>query len=176
MRALFMRHGETDYNRLGLCNGDPTRAVRLSPTGIAQAARAAESLRLEPIERIIVSELPRTRQTADIVNRYHGAPITVQPALNDIRSGFEDRPVVDYQRAIAADPLHSRPPGGELLLEHKARILGFLDWLAGQPERTLLVVGHEEGLRVVIAHFRGLPDEEMIRLSIGNCEWRVFEP
>ena len=176
MKLLFVRHGQTIFNRLGLCNGDPMRDVRLTATGIAQAQQVAERLGERRIDRVICSELPRTRQTAEIINRPHGAPISVHPDINDIRSGFEDRPVEDYQRYIAADRLHTRPPGGESLLEHKARVSRFLDWLESLPEQTVLVVAHEETLRVVIARYRRLSDAQMVPLRIGNCEILEFEP
>lgn len=175
MRALFMRHGQTDYNLEGLCNDDPARPVRLTAEGEAQARRAAALLRDEPIEHIFVSELPRTRQTADIVNRDHGVAVTIQPLINDIRSGFDGRPVAEYQAFIRDDPMHIRPPGGESLADHKARVLAYLEWLALRPEAATLTVAHEETLRVVIAHFRGLSDAEMVPLAIGNAEVLRFQ-
>ena len=39
----------------------------------------------------------------------------------------------------------------------------------------MLIVAHEETLRVFIAHFQGLTDEEMRLLAIGNCEVLEFE-
>lgn len=165
-----MRHGQTNYNERGLCNDDPSRDVHLTDTGIAQAQQAAEQLRSYPLERIIVSELPRTRQTAEIINRYHRAPVTVHAAINDIKSGFEGRPVADYFTAISADPLHIRPPNGESLLDHKQRIGGFLDWLRGLNDRSVLVIAHEETLRALSAHLKGIRDKEMPGLRFDNCQ------
>jgi alpha-ribazole phosphatase len=175
MKLYCMRHGETDYNRLGLCNDDPAVDVCLTDTGILQAEAAAVAMKDLSIERIITSELPRTRQTADIVNRYHAAPVMAHPALNDIRTGFEGRPVVDYFAAIESDRLHRRIDGGESLLDYKARVLTFLDWLDEQPRQDSLVVAHEETLRVIKAHLDGLGDEAMPRLHFANCEVVEFE-
>jgi alpha-ribazole phosphatase len=169
MKLYCLRHGETQYNRLGLCNDDPGRDVHLTPEGIRQAEAAAERLKAAPIERIITSELPRTRQTADIINCYHQAPVESNAALNDIRSGFESRPVADYFAATGHDRLHTRVNGGESLLDYKQRVSGFIDWLALQPEETLLVVAHEETLRVFTLYFRPLPDAAMLDLHYGNC-------
>ncbi len=169
-----MRHGRTNYNELGLCNDDPSRDVHLTETGIAQAQQAAEQLRSYPLERIIVSELPRTRQTAEIINRYHQAPITVHAAINDIKSGFDGRPVADYFAAIDADPLHIRPPGGESLLDHKQRIGSFLDWLRGLDDQSVLVIAHEETLRALSAHLKGVRDEEMHGLRFDYCQVLEF--
>ena len=175
MQCFFMRHGQTNYNLRGLCNGNPARDVHLTDTGIGQAQQAAEQLRGQQLDTILVSELPRTRQTAEIVNRYHQLEIHTQAALNDIRSGFEDRPVAEYQVAIAKDRLHSKFNDGESLLEHKQRILGFIDWLQQQTYASVLIVAHEETLRVVAGYFRQLVDEDMLDLHFKNCEILRFE-
>lgn len=170
-----MRHGQTNYNLLGLCNDDPRDDVHLTELGIRQAETAAAALKDAALERIFVSELPRTRQTAEIVNRRHGVPIAVHAALNDIRSGFNNRPVADYFAATGRDRLHLRANGGESLLDYKVRVLAFLDWLRPQPWREILVVAHEETLRVLAAHFRDLPDAALPGLAFGNGEILNFD-
>jgi alpha-ribazole phosphatase len=169
MRLFVLRHGETSYNRLGLCNDDPHRNVRLTATGIAQAQAAAQQLRDVPLQRIITSELPRTRETAAIINRWHRLPIEVNALVNDIRSGFDGRPVHDYFTATAHDPLHARANGGESLLDYKARVVRFIEWLKTQPQDCVLVVAHEETLRVFEAWFRALPDADLRSLQFANC-------
>lgn len=176
MQLFFMRHGQTNYNQLGLCNGDPARDVHLTEAGKKQARQAAEQLKNHRLDLILVSELPRTRQTAAIINRYHQVEIRSHPGINDIRSGFEDRPVTEYQAAIAADRLHSSFNGGESVLEHKQRVVDFLVWLQEQAYDAVLVVAHEETLRVVAGYFDKLPDEMMIDLHFGNCEILNFTP
>ncbi len=175
MKIYVMRHGQTTYNLLGLCNDDLRDDVRLTELGIRQAEEAAEALKDTELEQIFVSELWRTRQTADIVNRHHGVTITAHAGLNDIRSGFNNRPVAEYFAATGRDRLHLRVNGGESLLDYKARVLPFLDWLRGQPWQHVLVVAHEETLRVFAAYFRGLPDETLPELAFGNCEILGFE-
>jgi alpha-ribazole phosphatase len=175
MRALFVRHGETNYNVLGLCNDDPTGDVYLTGRGLRQAEITAEKLRDVPIERIFISELPRTRQTAEIINRHHGVEISVHPAVNDIRTGFDGEPWEDYRQIIDHDPLHAKVRGGESLLEHKGRVLGFIDWLTRRQEQVVLTVAHEETLRVVVAYFRGLSGGDMLSLRLTDCEVLSFE-
>ena len=170
MNIFAMRHGQTNYNLKSLCNGDPGRDVHLTETGISQAMRAAFELKDTPLDLIIATELPRTQQTAKLVNQFHHIDIQIQAALNDIRSGFEDRPVAEYQAAIAHDRLHSKFNDGESLLEHKQRVINFLEHLQQQPLSNVLLVVHEETLRVIDAYFRKLSDEIMIDLHFKNCE------
>lgn len=170
-----MRHGRTNYNELGLCNDAPNADVHLNALGKQQAQAAAEQLRDEVLDRIIVSPLPRTWQTAEIINQYHHVPIEIHPDIADIRSGFDGKSVDEYFAAIAHDPLNARVNGGESLLDHKHRVLGFIHWLEGQPQDNILVVAHEETLRVFIAYFEGnVPDQELRDIHIGNCEYRCY--
>ncbi|MBT8440026.1 MAG: histidine phosphatase family protein, partial [Gammaproteobacteria bacterium] len=108
MNLYVMRHGCTNYNELGLCNDNPDADVHLNAMGKQQAQTAAEQLRDVTLDRIIVSPLPRTRQTAEYVNQYHDVPIEVHPDLADIRSGFDGKSVGEYFAAIAHDPLNAR--------------------------------------------------------------------
>lgn len=166
----FMRHGQTNYNQLGLCNDDPAIDVFLTEQGLLQTRQAAEQLKDIPLKQIMVSPLPRTRQTAEIVNQYHQVPIIIKDEIIDIHSGFESQPVADYFSAIAPDRLHLKFNGGESLLEHKQRIVKFLDTLRWEKSQEALVVAHEETLRVVKAYFESLSDEQMLDLHFGNCE------
>jgi len=170
-----MRHGRTNYNDLGLCNDDPGQNVYLTETGIAQAKSAALALRDVSFDCILVSPLPRTRQTAEIVNGDHAAPIREHSDLADIRSGFEGRPVSEYFEAIAADPLFMRVNGGESLMDHKQRVLRFIDWLKQQPLQTPLIVAHEETMRVLISFFENnVADDQLRSIHIKNCEFRQY--
>lgn len=175
MQILFMRHGQTNYNLLGLCNDDPHCDVHLTAVGIAQAEAAAQQLQGEPLELIVTSALPRTIQTAQIINRYHQVPMRVHPALNDIRSGFDGRPVADYFAATAHDPLHFAANSGESLLQHKQRVLTYFDWLRQQPYAMILSIAHEETLRVFYAWFHQLADARLRELHFANCEVLRFE-
>ena len=96
MKLLFMRHGQTNYNVLGLCNDEPSQDVYLTELGKQQAYKVAEQIKDEKIDAIVVTELPRTRQTAEIINLDHHAPIITQPLLNDIRTGMDGQPVSEY--------------------------------------------------------------------------------
>jgi alpha-ribazole phosphatase len=170
MHVYFMRHGETNFNKLGLCNDDPARDVYLTAAGIQQAEQVARQLQHDKIELIVTSELPRTIQTAEIINRFYHVPIIQHAAINDIRSGFDGQPVRDYFAATDADPLHTTVNGGESLLQHKARVLTYLDWLMQQTAQVILTVAHEETMRVFYAYFNQTPDTQLRSLHFGNCD------
>jgi broad specificity phosphatase PhoE len=175
MKLYCLRHGESDYNLLGLCNDDPRHAVHLTENGQLQARLAAEQLRHAPIECIFVSELPRTRETAEILNTCHNVDIITVPALNDIVTGFDGLPVRDYFAVTGHDRLHARVNGGESLLDYKARVSGFLDVLSQQSVNIACIVCHEETMRVITRYSGEISDKEMEKLHFRNCEVVEFE-
>lgn len=168
MKLIVLRHGQSHYNTLGLCNDDPRIPVPLTDEGVQQAQRAAEALRSELIEVIYSSPLTRALLTGEVVARPLGLSVNVDPRLADIRSGFEGRLVADYLSAIAHDPVDARV-GGESLCDYAARVDGFLDWLVQEPWQSVLLVAHEETLRVIEARCEGLALSEVAGRPFENC-------
>ena len=72
MKLYIARHGQTNYNEQGLCNSDPAVDVYITENGVKQAENLAEKLKNVQIGQMFVSELKRTKQTAEIVNKHHG--------------------------------------------------------------------------------------------------------
>ncbi|WP_455206444.1 histidine phosphatase family protein [Kaarinaea lacus] len=174
MNIHVIRHGQTNYNVLGLCNDNPARDVYLTMAGIAQAEQAARNLRDIPIDLMFVSQLPRTRQTARILNAYHGVRIIECEELNDIRTGFDSKPVADYFAAMGHDRFNFVPKGGESLGQFKHRVNAFIDILLMEEYGNILIVAHEETMRVFAARFNNLSNPEMELLSFANCELLSF--
>lgn len=174
MNIYIMRHGQTNYNVLGLCNDNPARGVYLTKKGINQAERAAKSLAFDPIDVIFVSQLPRTRQTARIINVYHKVRIVEREEINDIKTGFDGEPVEDYFDHVGSNRMNKVPRNGESLSRFRDRVNQFIDSLMKEQFENVLIVAHEETMRVFTARFNGLTDQEMLELSFKNCEIVLF--
>lgn len=177
MKLFAVRHGQSAFNLRHLCNDDPDRpGGDLTPLGRSQAEAAAQQLHTQSIQAVLCSPLPRTRQTAAIIGARLGLPAQVEPRLKDIHSGFDGQPVAAYLAAIAADPLRTRPvPGAETLIEHQARVDGFLDWLAGQSYQGVALVAHEETLRVCKARGERLALAAVVGTPFANGAVYAFE-
>ena len=65
MRVYFIRHGQTEWNRDKIVQGHTS--VKLTEKGMKQAERVKETLSDVHFDRIIASDLYRTRQTAGII-------------------------------------------------------------------------------------------------------------
>ncbi len=99
MKLIVTRHGETNYNAASLYNHDPSVDVHLTENGIRQAEQLAEDLRDTPIDLVITSRLKRTKQTAEIINRFHQAPVVEDGRLDDTYNGFEGQKVSTIKAA-----------------------------------------------------------------------------
>ena len=118
-----------------------------------------------PFDAVFSAPLPRARQTARILLAGRAAPLRIEPRLTDIRSGFNGKPVGDCFEATAHDSLNARVNCGERLRDHQERV----SWLAAQPCPCVLLVAHEEALRVFQARAEDLPDERLRELHFANC-------
>lgn len=177
MKVFVARHAETNYNLLGLCNDDPVVDVHLTENGKAQAAILAEKLKDEPLKVVIISELPRTRQTADIVNKHHNAPIVVDARINDIRTGFEGKPAEQFRaaRSAAKDRWTASFNGGESFEDTKQRVAAFLHNLKSRSEQSILIVTHQPIYRHIYGNINQLSNGEIIALPANNAYCFDFE-
>jgi broad specificity phosphatase PhoE len=152
-RALFVRHGESEYSAEALVNGDPRIACGLTELGRQQARQLGERLRGEPIGLCVVTEFPRTHETADLVLGEREIPRLVLAELNDPFYGeFEGRALSDYRAWAATHGPRDVPPGGgESRVAIASRYVGGLRVLLGRPESTLLIVCHSLPIAFAVA-------------------------
>src|SRR5262245_38057287 len=89
----FLRHGQTDWNRAGKCQG--RRDVPLSMQDETEAEAAAPQLKHLAINAICCSRLQRARRTADIIGKTLDAPVTEIGGLEEMDVGPYEG-VADY--------------------------------------------------------------------------------
>lgn len=85
----FVRHAKTDANTKGILAGRDTEAY-LTDEGINMAQECGNLLRDITFDKVYVSELSRTKETAEIIlsaNLHIRPDITVTPYLDDISWG-----------------------------------------------------------------------------------------
>jgi probable phosphoglycerate mutase len=155
--AILARHGESDASLRGIVNGDPRTAVTLTPTGEEEARRLGEEIAGEPIDLCVVSEFPRTRQTAEIALAGRPVRIEVWPELNDPRYGRFEGGALDVYRdwAWPAGSAEEAPGGGESRHTILSRYSAALRRLVERPEPTALAVIHSLPIAYVLAAARG---------------------
>jgi broad specificity phosphatase PhoE len=168
----FLRHGETEPNRLGLIAGSTD--VPLNDTGFEQARAAARLLANVGIDAIYSSPLRRARETADIAAQALRLPVTVIPEIAERNWGeLEGRPRAERVRGVT-------PPGAETLEAFTARTLAGLARVR-EGHRLPLVVAHSGTFRVLCAHLAIAAPEQPVENSrplrfvppAGGHSWRI---
>lgn len=171
MKIALIRHGKTNYNEQNLCNYDPSVDVHLTDPGKHGVHVLAVRLKNADFKRIYVSELPRTKATAEILNAFHRVPITVDPRLDDNRSGFEGRNAAEYYRALTAQPdvMNARFNGGESPKDVQQRVWSFLNWLHDTGEESVAVVTSMIIVQTVFGLLHDLTFEQQLALAVDNA-------
>ena len=177
MKLYVARHGRSTFNDLRLLNDDPKVSAPLSERGVEQAQELRDTLKDVKFDRIFVSELIRTKQTADIVNENRHIPVEIDARLNDHRSGFNGQSydVLDETLFAAEDMWTARFNDGESIDDVIARIKDFLDELKTKKYDTVLIVTSMYPVEAVHFLLTGLSKEEAWDLHVVQGSYTVFE-
>ena len=172
---LFIRHGETDWNRQQRFQGQID--VPLNEVGHLQAQRLAERLAHEPHDRLVASDLLRTRETAAPLAAAWGLPPDLHKGLREQSFGVLEGLDVPTIQARHAD-LWARwleheadfaLPGGESLREFHARVLSAVRELAESYRgQRLAIITHGGVLDMLWRTAHGLPIHGLRTCEIPN--------
>lgn len=172
---MFVRHGETENNRLGLrCGGDLD--IPLNARGREQAAVFADGLRARGLrpDCLIASDLLRNQQTAQIVaHRLEITDISYWPEMRERRLGqWNGQPIDLTEPWLRAG---TAPPGGENEADFTARIAALIPRLEVLLPRQVLIVGSKGVARIMtklcghpLTTFYGLQSDV---LENGDFTW-----
>jgi len=173
---LFIRHGETDWNRQQRFQGQID--VPLNATGQAQAQRLATRLADDPHDHFFVSDLIRARQTAAPLAAAWGHEPVAMAGLREQSFGVLeglDVPTIKARHAALWQSWlqHGADfclPGGESLRQFHARVTGAVQELVGRarPGQRLAVVTHGGVLDMLWRTARGLPLDGLRECDIPN--------
>src|ERR687885_725203 len=183
MRLILVRHGESEWNRIGRYQGQAD--APLSALGLQQADALANRLKREQIDAIYTSPLQRARNTAEAIACYHPhVPFTEDPALYEIHHGV-------WQGRLAAEvreryselleewrlfPTRCQMPGGESFSNILKRTLNFRERMARlHPGGTVLISTHDVVIKILIADALGMNMDRINRIWVTNASISVIE-
>lgn len=183
LRVILVRHGQTEWNRLGIFQGRSD--IPLNAQGKAEARALADSLRHEPIAAIYSSPLTRARQTARIIQRFHPRVSLVEDG------GLVEMDLGDFEGINAADwarrfpefrevwqkrPSSLRMPGGEGLPEVQRRVIDTLNRIAQghRPGETVVVCSHNFAITGIRCHALGIDLDEFRTVKQGTGRSHVL--
>jgi probable phosphoglycerate mutase len=179
---IFVRHGETDWNRELRFQGQ--RDVPLNARGRLQAARngrAIAGLLRAGALAAVASPLSRAVETIEIVLAaagQSGRTYQTDAALIEVHYGDWEGLTLAEIRERFADAMRTReadkwgyaPPRGESYATLAGRVA---DWLAALSEPTL-VVAHGGVLRVLLHLLAGLPAHDAPHLACPHDRAVLF--
>mmetsp|Transcript_4669 Transcript_4669/g.8661 ORF Transcript_4669/g.8661 Transcript_4669/m.8661 type:complete len:337 (-) Transcript_4669:146-1156(-) len=180
VRIYLLRHGETDWNKLGKIQGGGFD-IPLNENGRLQAEKVAAELDGIPLGIIASSSLSRAKETADILYQRHANDVDalgsgkaiqriVDEGFNEMRFGTfegyasataetpEEKNYLEYfkecAKKVKEDPTVPFPGGGESTNDVKERTMRALHKLLQEADPTvqhIAVVSHGRTNKVIIA-------------------------
>ncbi len=166
LRKLFVvRHGETLWNSELRMQGRLDSA--LTDKGKRQAGENGQLLRRVGVERLLVSPLGRTQETAFIINSYVQADIELYDELVERDcgewGGLTMTEIKSQQptswRAREANEWEHRPPGGENMPDVIKRIAPLLTAVREIEAETVAIISHGVVGKAILAHYLELTEE-----------------
>lgn len=172
---LFIRHGETDWNRRQCFQGQID--VPLNGNGLEQARRLGARLAAEPHDLLFSSDLSRARQTAAPVAAAWALQPVLVPSLREQKFGeWEGLDFATIQQRYAQlwplwleQDADFAVPGGESLNQFHARVWAAVKELATQHAgQRLAIVTHGGVLDMLWRTANGLPLKGLRSCPIPN--------
>lgn len=185
MRLIFIRHGQTEWNRQGRYQGRTD--VPLCAAGVVEAHGAGAALRESGASLLLSSPLERARATARIIAARLGA-VACQVDDRLIELGFGEWEGLtqteikarwpELLRAWKRAPQSVRFPGGESLEEASRRLEDFLrrpPWTGIADPRCVIAVTHTGPIRMAKLGADGRPLSDYRRLALERGAAHEFE-
>jgi phosphoserine phosphatase len=178
VKLFLVRHGETDWNKLGRFQGQ--NGVALNQRGLAQAkdtARAA--IAWQPIA-LYSSPLCRTMQVAQEISRLVGVAVIPELRLQELDLGELDGVTGEEMQSgwpQVYDTWRNEPaivvlPGGESLAQLQERAWQAITDLeqAHRGDDIVVVISHNFTIRTICSKLLGMPLANFHRtyLSLGS--------
>ena len=178
--VYLARHGQTQSNVLRRYAG--YSAEPMTDFGRGQVSGLAARLGRCGLGEIWTSEVPRARESAELVGSVLGLPVRADERLNEMRLGpwegmTELEVAREYPTAWATWctlPDRLTLEGREPLEAVSARVAAAVRD-AGQMRRPVLLMSHVAPIRVAVLAVLGLPLRQYKRLHVGNADAVVVD-
>ncbi|HEU0134776.1 MAG TPA: histidine phosphatase family protein [Allosphingosinicella sp.] len=168
---LLIRHAA--HVELGRTLSGRRRDVALSAEGLEQAEIVADLLAVEPIAAVYSSPRERAYYTARQIADAHELKVQISDPLDEVEFGeWTGRSFDDLEGDPAWGEWNeargtARPPGGESMAEAVGRATAALEAIAAEHSgASVACVSHCDIVRGVIAHYLGLPLDNLLRFDV----------
>lgn len=173
MRLLIARHGETEENLRGICQGQTPGT--LTPRGKAQCMQLGDQLKGLPLTHIYCSDQLRALRSAELLlsTAHCQAPLELDERLRERSFGkWEGHPFVEIPDA------DSVPTEIEPVRAIAERVRSFLEDIGKRhtEQETILVMSHGFTLRVLETVLQGGPLSRIDEITfLDNGSYRIYQ-
>jgi phosphoserine phosphatase len=178
---VFVRHGETDWNRERRVQG--SLGASINEVGREQARGLSRLLWEVPLQAVYSSELPRALETASYVAGPHALGVVTDPRLNEIHHGDwegmleSELPDLPLYLRWRDDPTSVTLPGGEpLQAVHERAVAAMRDILARheESEGLVAVVSHQVVLALLKCYLLDRPWSQLRRHALSVASYEIL--
>ncbi|MEK7808082.1 MAG: MSMEG_4193 family putative phosphomutase [Chloroflexota bacterium] len=180
-QLLLIRHGENDYTRKGKLAGW-TPGVHLNDVGQAQAQALAEKLAHTPIKAIYSSPLERAIETALPLAKAKGLTIHKRSDVGEVRYGewtgksLKALARTKLWQVVQKQPSAMQFPDGETLRDVQSRAVNEIEKIAAaHPKDMVAIFSHGDIIKLVLAHYLGMPLDMFQRLAVNTASVSVVQ-
>jgi broad specificity phosphatase PhoE len=193
LNLILIRHGETEWNRTGRCQG--VADIDLNDTGKKQIEELAHSLKDAEISAVYSSDLLRALRTAKEIASRHNLDVNIDKDLREMDQGDLEGLLFEEIRERYADVLKEwrespetlKLPGGESLLQVEKRAWNVFERLSSvHADETVVAVSHNLTITALLCRITGVglkgfrnfnlraACKNLIVSANGNIEVRVL--
>lgn len=176
MKIYVCRHGETDWNKREIIQGQVD--IPLNENGIKQAKELAYNLKDVHFDISFTTSLSRAQMTLKEIKNYHP----------DLKTIIDDRIIEmnygDYESTSRIDPSYIerkksfflRYPHGESYLDVAQRVYNFLDEIIDKyRNQDILLVCHSRAMAIISTYFMDLTNQEFSSFEASHTKPLIFE-
>ena len=183
MKVALVRHGETEWNRLGKFLGQLD--IGLNPRGLAQARETALAMADWGHTVVYASPLVRTMQVAQEISKLDDVPIVPVEGVKELDLGDVEGVNGEEMRSLwpgvyaawRENPATVVMPNGESLAQLQDRAWdAWLELEAAHSENdSVVVVSHNFAIRTIVAKLLGMPLSNFHRMVLGLSSICIIE-
>lgn len=175
-KLYLMRHGETDWNKNSIFQGQTD--IDLNKKGVEEAKKAAHFFDNLKLDIIYSSDLVRAKNTAKFIGKEKEMKIIEHKKIREISFGSWEG--LNYQEIEEKfpdnlakwreDPLNNYPLGGEKIISFKSRIKDFFQKILVKHQgQKILVVTHGGVIKMYLTFVLAMNAKEFWKFQIDNC-------
>jgi alpha-ribazole phosphatase len=158
MNLYFVRHGETECNKSKFYYGKMD--ISITQEGIVQAKKVSQILKNVNFNRVYVSEMKRTEQTAKAILDNRKCSMTKDSRINERNFGvFEGKSYDEIKKKFpekwelwCEDWKNTVPQEGESYIQFYSKVKDFMDDILKLKDDNILIVTHSGVIRSIYCY------------------------